>query len=72
VRLGYEDDDYSDNGYWGHDDGNNDQCKNSVNAFVTVTVVHKTGTPAPVAHRPFDAVSASFDDNGLLFAPRWF
>ena len=27
LRLGYEDDDYSDNGYWGHDDGTGDQCK---------------------------------------------
>jgi hypothetical protein len=72
VRLGYEDDNYSDNGYWGHDDGNNDQCKNSVNAFVTVTIVHHPGTPAPVAHRPLDAVNTSFDDNGLFFAPRWF
>ena len=26
LRLGYEDDDYSDNGYWGHDDGTEDQC----------------------------------------------
>jgi hypothetical protein len=27
LVLGYEDDDYSDNGYWSHDDGNDDQCK---------------------------------------------
>src|SRR5215467_14125412 len=25
LRLGYEDDKYSDNGYWGHDDGTEDQ-----------------------------------------------
>jgi hypothetical protein len=39
LRLGYEDDDYSDNGYWGHDDGTGDQCKGVGNAFVTVTIV---------------------------------
>jgi hypothetical protein len=32
LHLGYEDDDYSDNGYWGHDDGTENQCRGSVNA----------------------------------------
>jgi hypothetical protein len=27
LTLGYEDDNYSDNGYWSHDDGDDDQCK---------------------------------------------
>ena len=27
LHLGYEDDDYSDNGYYSHDDGTDDQCK---------------------------------------------
>jgi hypothetical protein len=40
LHLGYEDDDYGDNGYWGHDDGTEDQCKNVGNAWVTITVVH--------------------------------
>jgi hypothetical protein len=38
LTLGYQDDDYSDNGYWGHDDGTGGQCKNSVNAWVTLTI----------------------------------
>lgn len=40
LTLGYEDDDYSDNGYLGHDDGNDDQCKNVGGAAVAVTIKH--------------------------------
>jgi hypothetical protein len=40
LQLGYEDDDYSDNGYWGHDDGTGNQCKKVGNAFVVVTIKH--------------------------------
>lgn len=46
LRLGYEDDGYSDNGYYSHDDGTEGQCKNSVNAFLIVSVGHN-GTLAP-------------------------
>jgi len=38
LSLGYEDDDYGDNGYWGHDDGTGDQCKGVGNAFVIITI----------------------------------
>ena len=38
FRLGYEDSDYSDNGYWGHDDGTHDQCAGVFGAFVNVTI----------------------------------
>jgi hypothetical protein len=44
LHLGYEDDDYGDNGYWGHDDGTEDQCKNSINAYVEIMIQHKTST----------------------------
>ena len=40
LQLGYEDDGYGDNGYRGHDDGTGDQCKNSQDAFVVVSVGH--------------------------------
>jgi hypothetical protein len=40
LHLGYEDDDYSDNGYWGHDDGTEDQCKGSVNAYIELFITH--------------------------------
>jgi hypothetical protein len=45
LHLGYEDDNYSDNGYYSHDNGNNDQCKNSVNAYVLFSV--KIPAPRP-------------------------
>jgi hypothetical protein len=38
LVLGYEDDGYSDNGYYSHDDGTNNQCKGVGNAFVSLTI----------------------------------
>jgi hypothetical protein len=38
LILGYEDDGYSDNGYYAHDNGTGNQCLNSVNAFVHIVV----------------------------------
>ncbi|TWP54335.1 hypothetical protein FKR81_01935 [Lentzea tibetensis] len=38
LILGYEDDGYSDNGYYSHDDGTSGQCRNSVNAFVHIVI----------------------------------
>ena len=43
LTLGYEDNNYSDNGYWNHDNGERDQCKNVGPAWVEVTVL--PGTP---------------------------
>ena len=40
LELGYEDDGYGDNGYYAHDDGTNNQCKNVENAWVHLTVIH--------------------------------
>jgi hypothetical protein len=53
LTLGYEDDNYGDNGYWGHDNGTGDQCKNVSNAFVIVAITHSGGTPI---------VASSFQD----------
>ncbi len=36
--LGYEDGAYGDNGYWGHDNGTNNQCVNWFGAWVTVQI----------------------------------
>ena len=47
LHLGYEDDDYSDNGYDSHDDGTENQCKNVGAAFVTLTIAHNAPTPPP-------------------------
>ena len=40
LKLGYEDDDYGDNGYGGHDNGTGDQCANVGGAVVEVIVNH--------------------------------
>jgi len=46
LTLGYQDQagDYGDNGYWGHDDGNNNQCQNVGPAWLEVKVVSKVGS----------------------------
>jgi hypothetical protein len=38
LILGYQDDGYSDNGYYSHDNGTGNQCLNSVNAFVNIVI----------------------------------
>jgi hypothetical protein len=55
LRLGYEDDGYSDNGYTKHDNGTGDQCKNSVDAFVIVSIGHAGA--APVSASAFVGIS---------------
>jgi len=73
LWLGYEDDNYSDNGYWGQDEGTQGQCKigNSFveHAFVIVTIVHRAA-PAP-QYLPYDLVPDQLDDNLILLNPKW-
>jgi hypothetical protein len=38
LYLGYQDSDYSGNGYWGRDPGPHDECANQPNAWVQLTV----------------------------------
>jgi hypothetical protein len=40
LRLGYVDDGYGDNGYYSHDNGVRDQCKNVGEVTVTVRIEH--------------------------------
>jgi hypothetical protein len=75
LRLGYLDDGYSDNGYYSHDDGTDDQCKNSTNAAVQVTITHGAGggitnPPGPTPDA-FDLLSDTFDDNLIPLNPYW-
>ena len=42
LTLGYEDDDYHDNGYWSHDDGTDDQCQGVGPAFLDIAITHVT------------------------------
>ncbi|MGC4118868.1 MAG: hypothetical protein QM765_30750 [Myxococcales bacterium] len=46
LLLGYEDDDYNKNGYWGHDDGTENQCKGVGNAWVEL-LIERGGVPGP-------------------------
>ncbi len=45
LRLGYEDDGYGDNGYSSHDNGTENQCKASKNAFVIISIAHNGTAP---------------------------
>jgi hypothetical protein len=72
LVLGYEDDNYSDNGYWGHDDGTEDQCKNVGNAFVTLHIDRTTKAPPPPTAAPFDLEwPTGVDVNGIPMNPQW-
>lgn len=46
LHLGYQDDEYGDNGYWGHDDGTENQCQNVGNASATV-FIFRSGSATP-------------------------
>jgi hypothetical protein len=77
LNLGYEDDGYSDNGYYAHDDGTGDQCKITASndggpAHVTITIFRGVD-PDPVSSRfDFDVLSNHLpDSNGLPFNPQW-
>jgi len=76
LHLGYEDDDYSDNGYYSHDDGTEDQCKtsgtnNGEPAFVMLTIYRGVSPDAPESRFDFDVLSNSLDPNGFPFNPQW-
>jgi len=76
LHLGYQDDDYSDNGYNDHDDGTEDQCKIGTGldggpAHITLTI-YRGVPPDPVQSGfAFDVMSSTFDPNGLPFNPAW-
>jgi hypothetical protein len=46
LRLGYADDNYSDNGYWGHDDGTGDQCRGVGAAWIEIGIEGMWRDPA--------------------------
>jgi hypothetical protein len=84
LHLGYEDDDYSDNGYYSHDDGTDDQCKTDPSkgldgnpAYVTITIFRGVVPGNPQSRFDFDVVASvgdpkkAEDPNGLLFNPLW-
>jgi hypothetical protein len=70
LRLGYEDDNYGDNGYWGRDDGVDDQCKGLPNALVIVTIRRGGKAVPPPPPHDIDLVWDSVDDNFIARNPR--
>jgi len=72
LSLGYLDDDYSDNGYWGHDDGNDGQCKGLGNAYVIITINRRNAETGQAVSGAFDLYPAGgYDPNGIWRHPRW-
>ena len=79
LSLGYEDSDYTDNGYDGHDDGTDNQCHTDPSrgidggpAHVTITIYRGViAQPPPPSRFDFDVVSDTVDLNGLPYQPMW-
>jgi hypothetical protein len=74
LSLGYVDDNHSDNGYWGRDDGLWEQCRDLTDAFVVVTIQHNcaTSSSASCIHgRAMDKVVTQRDPNGFPVNPQW-
>jgi hypothetical protein len=70
LHLGYEDDDYSDNGYYSHDDGTDDQCKNIGPAQVTI-VIYRNVAPPPQSRFDFNLEWTAHAPGGLPLNPQW-
>ena len=73
LILGYADDNYGDNGYSGHDDGTENQCKGVGNAWVNIIITHHATQPPPppTTFRDFDVVATDLDENGFPLNPKW-
>jgi hypothetical protein len=78
LHLGYEDDKYSDNGYYRHDDGTEDQCKitdgdpvSGGPAYAVVTIYRGVAPDPPQSDFNFDVLSGTVDANGLPYNPSW-
>jgi hypothetical protein len=74
LILGYKDDDYSDNGYTGHDDGTDGQCRMDRDggpAWIALKIEHGRGGTSAAIPSPFDIVADTVDANGLPLNPRW-
>jgi len=75
LHLGYQDDDYSDNGYSNHDNGDPPQCVNVGAAWVEVKIVAGSYFAKYSPHsKPFDLVwhlKNGVDANGLPLNPIW-
>jgi|GEM_PF-3403114 len=74
LRLRYRDDGHGDNGYYGHDWGYYEQCRDLGNAWLVITIKRRCAD-APEAlcasPAPMDLVSSQSDPNNLLLNPKW-
>lgn len=57
LMLGYQDDNYSDNGYYAHDDGTGNQARNVGSAWVIVSVGHHGTVPPPASQFAFAGIN---------------
>ena len=83
LHLGYEDDEYGDNGYDNHDAGAAQQCKlggtrDGGSAHVTILICRGVPCATSESRFDFDVVSDSpylhglpYDPNGLPYNPKW-
>ena len=74
LRLGYSDDDLSDNGYYDHDDGTENQCAGQAGgaAWVTLTITHNVDPPTSSGEvAPFDLFWGQADSNGIPLEAIW-
>ncbi len=75
LRLGYEDDNYDDKGYYDHDDGTEDQCKGVADAHVALNITHSVrpiSLPPTLTPLSMDLEWKNTDANWLPLNPTWF
>lgn len=73
LTLGYSDDNYGDNGYWGHDDGLWQQCNDLPNAWIVIAIQHNcSGGASGCLHgRALDFATSTVDVNGFPENPSY-
>jgi len=73
LTLGYSDDNYGDNGYWGHDDGLWQQCNDLPNAWIVIAIQHNcSGGASGCLHgRALDFATSNVDVNGFPENPSY-
>ena len=66
LRLGYEDDNYGDNGYTNHDDGTENQCLNESDAYVLLTIKRAAAAVRAVAHMTNARITGRADTTSVV------
>lgn len=72
LRLGYNDDNYDDNGYYAHDDGNPVQCVGLYGVDIDIVIDRQGLPPTPVCSQyAMDLYWDRTDPNLLPLNPQW-